>query len=658
MSKASSSGFSGGSAKVPAGLELTFVMSRRQNVFFVEIVAALRYELSRLGVRSRVSTNGFPADHWGSVFVLFPPHEYCVLEGFEPSLHPELLARTIVVCAEQPESEWFEGNVRVAPWAGAVFDINERGATELRRRGVPAKRLELGYTSVWDRFGDATDTTRPLDVLFLGAATPRRVRELARCADVLWPRATKLILSDHTGGPNDRALPNFIVGEAKLDLLRRSRVLLNVHRSEELYFEWVRAVEAFHCGAVLVTEASVDYAPFVPGRHFLAARLENLPDVLEAALDDDERLGSIRRAAYELLRTRPLIDSARQLAETAATLVARPVPRGRAVALEPDREPYVSPAFCPPPVDEFADGTVMRSALKEVRLDVLDLRRELRELRRELGRGAGAGLRVVAASAAYRAVRSPRVSVITALYNHGQHVEGALESARLSRFRDVECIVVDDGSTDDGAVRVRTFLDAHPEQPVMLLAHGVNRGLPCARNAGLAFARGEYAFVLDADNAVYPSGLGALVMALDGEPEAAIAYGMLQSFDAGGPRGLVSYLPWEPERLHAGNYIDAMAMVRTSILRRIGGYATDRRLHGWEDYDLWLTLAELGYRGVLVPSIVGRYRVSPGSMLSITNVSTAGVFAALTERHPALLSRVDQGQPALLNWRRPCVTPH
>ena len=92
---------------------------------------------------------------------------------------------------------------------------------------------------------------------------------------------------------------------------------------------------------------------------------------------------------------------------------------------------------------------------------------------------------------------------------------------RLSRFRDVECIVVDDGSTDDGGRAGGGLLEAHPEQPVILLAHGVNRGLPCARNAGLAFARGEYAFVLDADNAVYPTGLGALVAALDGEPEAA-----------------------------------------------------------------------------------------------------------------------------------------
>jgi glycosyltransferase involved in cell wall biosynthesis len=284
----------------------------------------------------------------------------------------------------------------------------------------------------------------------------------------------------------------------------------------------------------------------------------------------------------------------------------------------------------------------------------MDLRRELRALRRELDGGSGAPLRslrplrVVASTAAYPAARPPRVSVVTALYNHGRHVEEALESVRVSRFRDVECIVVDDGSTDDGAARVEAFLRAHPEQAGTLLAYRVNRGLPAARNAGLAFARGEYVFVLDADNTVYPTGLGALVAALDGEPEAAMAYGMLQSFDSSGQRGLVSYLPWEPDRLRAGNYIDAMAMFRASILRAAGGYSTDRRLHGWEDYDLWLTLAELGHLGVLVPSIVGRYRVSPGSMLSITNVSIAGAFAALTERHPALLARADKAQPAVL----------
>ena len=647
MWKASLSGSSGGSAEVPAGLELTFVMSRRQNAFFFEIVAALRYELGRLGVRSRLSTSGFPTDHWGSVFVLFPPHEYCVLEGFDPDLHPELLARTVVVCAEQPESEWFDGNVRVALKAGAVFDISLRGAAELRRRGLRANRLELGYTPVWDRFDDAGAADRPVDVLFLGAATPRRLRALARCGDVLWPRASRLIISDHTRGPNDQALPNFIVGERKRDLLRRSRVLLNIHRSAEPYFEWVRAVEAFHCGAVLVTESSVDYAPLVPGRHFLASRLENLPDVLEAALDDEERLGRIRRAAYELLRTRPLADTARQLAETAATLTSRPVPRRRQVAMESDTTPFTPRPFRSPPFDETVDGVVMRAALKEIRLDLLDLRREVRELRRALADGETAPLRVVAASAGYRAVRCPRLSVITALYNQGQYVQEALDSVRLNRFRDVECVVVDDGSTDDSAARVQAFVRAHPEQAVVLLAHGVNRGLPRARNAALAFARGEYAFVLDADNAVYPTGLEALVATLDGETEAAVAYGMLQCFDASGPRTLLSHLPWEPERLRAGNYIDAMAMFRTSVLRSVGGYTTDRRLYGWEDYDLWCTLAERGYRGVLVPSIVGRYRMSPGSMLAVSNVSLAGAYAALAERHAVLLGGGEEARPGL-----------
>ncbi len=612
-------------------------MSPHQNVFFFELVDALRRELERLGIASRVSTRGFPSAHGGSVFVLAPPHEYVVLEGFEPERHPEVLARTIVIGAARPESPGFEGTVRVARRAGASYDVSMRGVTELRQRGIDAGHLQLGYTPLWDRFHGAEAGTRPIDVLFLGSATPRRLRGLASCADVLWPRVSRLVISDDARGPNDRALPNFVVGDARRDLLRQSRVLLNIHRAEEPYFEWMRAVEAFHCGAVLVTEASVDYAPLVPGHHFLAASLENLPDVLEAALDHGPRLAGIGEAAYGLLRALPLADGARRLAETAATLTRRKVPRGRVAASEPGATAFVSRGFRPPPVDETADGAVTRAALKQVRLELLDLRREIRQLQWALGRRDHPGLRVVAASARYRATRRPRVSIITALYNQGQYVEEALDSVRRSRFRDLECVVVDDGSTDDSAARVQAFLRDAPEQPVIMLAHGVNRGLPHARNAALAWARGEYVFVLDADNAVYPAGLGALVAALDDDPEAAMAYGMLQCFDSRGARNLLSYLPWEPERLRAGNYIDAMAMVRTSVLRSVGGYVTDRQLHGWEDYDLWLTLAERGHRGLLVPSIIGRYRVSPGSMVSLTSISVSDTYRILADRHPSLL---------------------
>jgi glycosyltransferase involved in cell wall biosynthesis len=174
-----------------------------------------------------------------------------------------------------------------------------------------------------------------------------------------------------------------------------------------------------------------------------------------------------------------------------------------------------------------------------------------------------------------------------------------------------------------------------------VLHHPVNRGLPHVRNAGIDFARGEFAFILDADNEVYPHCLGRLVAALDAEPGAAFAYGMADRFDGTGPVGLLSVGGWEPERLRAGNYIDAMALIRCSALRELGGYSSDSRLHGWEDYDLWCGFADRGWHGVAVRELLGRYRVSPGSMLgAVTSLSATDAYVALIDRHPQLMSGV------------------
>jgi glycosyltransferase involved in cell wall biosynthesis len=187
---------------------------------------------------------------------------------------------------------------------------------------------------------------------------------------------------------------------------------------------------------------------------------------------------------------------------------------------------------------------------------------------------------------------------------------------------------------------VEDWARRHPEVALLLLSHPVNRGLGHARNTALTHARGEYVFVLDSDNAVYPNGIGDLVETLDRETNATFAYGILASFRDGDPYGLVSFFPWEPERLRTGNYIDAMALFRRVPVVEEGGYTTDRRLYGWEDYDLYCRLAEHAHRGVMVDRIVAMYRSSETSMLSVTNISHSSAFVALKEHAPTLMELV------------------
>jgi hypothetical protein len=624
-------------------LTLAFVMSEGQNRFFVELVGALRHELDRIGVRSIVTTGGFPALGPELVYVLFPPHEYFVLEGKVPD--PALLSRTMFICAEQPSTSHFDQNVQLAPAAGAIFDINLQSVRQFALRGIQAHHLPLGYSAYWER--PWNDSGRDVDVAFLGCETPRRARYLASYSPMLSRHRSHLVVTDNSA-PNPVAAANFLVGDEKLRLLRRSKVLINVHQDQIPYFEWQRVLECVHSGCVVVSEHSTDYEPFVPGEHFASGRPEVLDLLAEELLEDSKARRSMQRRALERLKTeRPLRKSAVELVETALELAAR---RPRAMQRRWRAPAWATAApgrpagqnAAPASLPAALDFSGIRSALKDLRLDIQDVRRELARSQVALAGGnPSVRVRRLWESPAYRGRTGVRVSVITALFNHARWITEALQSVADGDCSDLECIVVDDGSTDGSSQAVEAWSQRNRHVPLLLLGHPVNRGLPRSRNAALDFARGEYTFVLDSDNRVYPFCLSRLVAALEAAPTASFAYGMLARFDDEGFQGLISHFPWQPWRLRRGNYIDAMALLRTRALREMGGYTTDRRLYGWEDYDLYCRMAEQGMEAAFVPEIVAAYRASPTSMLSITDISHATAYAALREHCPTLMSGVD-----------------
>ena len=122
----------------------------------------------------------------------------------------------------------------------------------------------------------------------------------------------------------------------------------------------------------------------------------------------------------------------------------------------------------------------------------------------------------------------------------------------------------------------------------------------------------------------------------------------------------MSSLDWSPRRLIEGPYIDAMALLDRQAVLDVGGYSTELIEHGWfgwEDYDLWLKLAQAGKSCRLVPRIVAGYRDHGASMLRRTNRSSDRLaryfttkFAGLLEpasgtRHPLRLSQPSDQEP-------------
>ncbi len=596
-----------------------------QNVFFDELLAALESELRVHGVETKRATDHFPAPQHGTAY-LFVPHEYMPLTL--PEAHPraDQLRRSVALCTEQPGTHWFDEASAIAEGAGAVIDINREGVRELRRRGIEAELLTLGWVPDWDHWGGDKTRARSFDVTFMGAYTPRRAEALARCSGVLSRWHSYINVTDDSI-PNTLNTDSFLAGARKWEHLASSRLLLNVHRSSLPYLEWQRMVGAIANGCVVVTEHSLGSAPLVPGEHFISTSLDSLPHTVDALLEDPQRVTSIRDAAYSVLRKElPLSASIGVLIdalERAAGSAVDGVFPGR-------RYPRPLPRPAPAPLPEYerlalekTDADVMRMALKHLLIAQSDLRRRLdapKAQRDMVDRFGEQRLR-------------PKVSVVLTVFNYAHTVSEAVASVAASEFADIELVVVDDGSKDDSLSVLRRALERFPQLAATLVARGQNHGLPNARNTGLHHSRGDYVFILDADNTIYPHCLGRLVGTLEANPDAAFAYGLLEVFDGARSRDLLSWREWDPARLRYGNFVDAMAMIRRPVLESVGGYTTDPRLFGWEDFALWCTLAEHGWSGVRVPEILARYRKGLLSMISLTDIDGRDAWAALLESH-------------------------
>ena len=613
---------------------LCLVQASNQNVFFAEMLEAIGEALESRGHEVVRSYDCFPRPEEDLVY-LYVPHEYHPLVWPDAAPTPVQRKRTVALCTEQPGTQWFEEAAAIAAECGAAIDINELGVRELRRRGVDARFMRLGYVPSWDHWHGDESVERPIDVTFQGGYTARRAQALARCAPVLTERTSSLHVFE-THMPHKADDPHFLSGARKWEALRRSKVIVNVHRQPLAYVEWQRLVGAMANGCVVLTEHCLGFDPLVPNEHFVAAAFDHLQDALDALLRDPAGLADIRQAAYALWRDRhPLSESVGVLSETLSELAAEPLvrrlvehptPFPRPKPAAPPRLPYDKQDALP------SDDEMMRAALKQLVLEQRQLKRALARLQ-----ASDAEDRVVDSPAFASA--DPRVSVVVTVYNYADVVGEAIRSVAASDCERLELIVVDDASGDDSIAAVERALRRVPWLPARLIARAQNGGLGAARNTAIAAARGEYVFILDADNMVYPRAFSKLAAALDDHPEAAFAYPILEAFDDAGPRDLISWLGWDTDRLRFGNFVDAMAMMRREVVLEVGGYTTDHTIYGWEDFDLWCSFADRGLRGQLVPEMLGRYRQALHSMIQITNIDVSAVWTALLARHPSLRER-------------------
>ncbi len=233
----------------------------------------------------------------------------------------------------------------------------------------------------------------------------------------------------------------------------------------------------------------------------------------------------------------------------------------------------------------------------------------------------------------------PSISVIIPTYNATKTVLDTIASVQAQTHRDIEIIVINDGSTDNLlACLALTVTDAR----VKIYSYP-NGGLPVARNRGIARSTGDYIAFIDADDLWTPDKLERQLAALVANPKAGLAYSWTYFMEEDGERYHTDRAIWFEgdvrKDLMLWNFLchGSNPLIRRSVIDAVGEF--DPTLPSAEDWDYWLRIAAQ-WEFALVPAPQIYYRQSGGAMsakVEVMEMAQLEVLDRAFKRAPASL---------------------
>ncbi|HEY1851598.1 MAG TPA: glycosyltransferase [Candidatus Binataceae bacterium] len=189
-----------------------------------------------------------------------------------------------------------------------------------------------------------------------------------------------------------------------------------------------------------------------------------------------------------------------------------------------------------------------------------------------------------------------RVTAIVPVYNGAATIAEAIDSALAQSYRDLEVIVVNDGSTDATAEVLRRY-DGR-----IRVIDRKNGGIAAARNTGVAATQSEYLAFLDCDDIWAPAMVERTVAALDDNRDCVLAYTNCAVIDSDGHDlrsalvgAGVDHAPTLDEMLsRLWPIMPSAVIMRRSTFDACGGFSEEFRSYGFEDVIFWLRVREQG----------------------------------------------------------------
>ena len=208
-------------------------------------------------------------------------------------------------------------------------------------------------------------------------------------------------------------------------------------------------------------------------------------------------------------------------------------------------------------------------------------------------------------------MKQPLVSIIIPSYNMSALAVRAVESVLSQTYKNIEIIVVDDGSTDDTRLRLESFKEK------IRYFYKTNGGVCSARNVGLREARGEFIGLLDSDDTYMPEKVERCLDFLQKNPDFCFVHTDTYLVDSQGndieryqhPKSRCA--GWITDQLLMGNFIaNPTNFFRRECYERCGGY--EESLFPPGDWDLWLRISK-EYKIGYIDQPLSRYSVLSNS---------------------------------------------
>ncbi len=227
---------------------------------------------------------------------------------------------------------------------------------------------------------------------------------------------------------------------------------------------------------------------------------------------------------------------------------------------------------------------------------------------------------------------TPVVSVLMTAYNREKYIAEAMESVLASSYSNFELIVVDDCSKDRTVDIARTY--EKKDDRVKVFVNKVNLGDYPNRNKAASHATGKYLKYVDADDYIYPWGLGLLITMMEQFPEAGWGLCSLDQY-----RGRPFPFELSPREAYEYNYsgpglfhkAPLSSIIRREVFEKEKGFSSLRMVG---DFEMWHRLA-LRYKVVLMPQGIVWYREHGEQEIKSFN-EFAGIYEKLIFKYLSL----------------------